>query len=101
MHHSLFASIAAPLAQMMGDDGGMGWGVVMMIVMIVGTLLFIVLAALGVVWLVRSLRDGPSGRGRGDDGRPTALQALERRFAEGEIELDEYRRRRGALERGI
>ena len=71
-----------------------------MIVMVIGMLLFVVLAALGVVWLVRSLRGKPGGQGRGDGERPTALQALERRFAEGEIELDEYRRRRGALERG-
>jgi putative membrane protein len=100
VHHLLFASIAALLAQMMGDDGGMGWGVVMMIVMVIGMLLFIVLAALGVVWLVRSLRGRTGGQGRGDGERPTPLEALERRFAEGEIELDDYRRRREALKRG-
>ncbi len=66
MHDFLFASVIAPLAQMMGGDGGMGWGVLMMIVMIVVTLLFIALAALGVVWLVGELR---SGSKRGERGR--------------------------------
>ncbi len=53
----LTGAIAVPLAQMMGNDDGMGWGTVMMVAMMVALLLFVVLAVLGVIWLVRSLRD--------------------------------------------
>lgn len=92
-------AIAAPLAQMSGGDGGMGWGAAMMIVMILAMLLFVVLAVVGLIWLVRSLRREPGGPDRDDGGPPGALPALERRFAEGEIDIDEYRERRSVLER--
>jgi putative membrane protein len=89
-------AIAAPLAQMMGGDGGMGWGIVMMVAMVLVTVLVIV----GVIWLVRGLlreRD----RASPDDGDPpNALRVLDRRFAAGEIDAEEYRDRRSVLERG-
>jgi uncharacterized membrane protein len=53
-----------------------------------------------VIWLVRSLPRERAGRDRDHGGPPDALQALERRLAEGEIEIDEYRERRSILERG-
>lgn len=95
----LTGAIAAPLAQMMGDDGGgMGWGAAMMAMMVVATLVFVALAVVGLIWLVRSLRDR-AGHERDDGGAPDALRVLERRLAEGEIEIDEYRERRSTLER--
>jgi putative membrane protein len=92
----LTGAIAAPLAQMTGSDGGMGWGIAMMVAM----LLVVVLVVVGVIWLVRSLLRERAGRDRDDSGPPDALRVLERRFAEGEIEIDEYRERRSILERG-
>lgn len=72
----------------------MGWGIVMMAAMIaVGVLL-----VGGAVWLVRDLirrRDTPSAR---DDGSRGALDALDRRFASGEVDAQEYRERRSVLE---
>lgn len=92
----LTGAIAPPFAQMMGGDGGMGWGIVMMVAMVLLTVLVIV----GVIWLVRRLlreRDG----GRPDDRDPAnALRILDRRYAAGEIDAEEYRERRSVLERG-
>lgn len=95
----LAGAIAAPLAQMGGDDGGMSWGGPMMILMIVGMVLFVVLLGVGVVWVVRSLLGERAGRTRSRGEPRDALQALERRLAEGEIDVDEYRERREVLER--
>jgi putative membrane protein len=57
--------------------------------------LFWLLLIVGIVFLVRS-------RGRyplwASGGRETGMDVLERRFAEGEISLDEYRERRSVLE---
>lgn len=96
--HPLTGAIAAPLAQMMGDGGGMGWGTAMMAMMAIATLVFVALAVVGLIWLVRSLRDR-TGHERDDPGAPDALRVLERRLAEGEIEIDEYRERRSIIER--
>lgn len=59
--------------------------------------LFWGLVILGVVWIVR--RSAPWQRG----GPPTprsesGVEILERRFAQGEIELEEYRKRRSVLD---
>ena len=63
-------------------DGGWGWsGVVMMLLM----LAFWAAVIWGVVTVVRGARD------RAVDGDPE--QVLGRRFAAGEIDEDEYRRR--------
>jgi putative membrane protein len=78
---------------MMGDGFGMGWGILMMVVMLV----LVAAVTVGVVWLVvRLVRD------REPDGRTPAggLDVLERRFAAGEIDVDEYRERRAMLEQG-
>jgi putative membrane protein len=55
--------------------------------------LFWVLLIVGIVFLVRG-RDAPWTGG----GRETAIDVLERRFAEGEMSLEEYRERRAVLE---
>lgn len=91
----LTGAIAAPFAQMTGSDGGMGWGIVMM----VATLLLVVLVLVGVILLVRSLLRVRAGSDRDDNEATDALRVLERRLAEGEIEIDEYRARRSILER--
>lgn len=66
---------------------GWGWGW-MTLMMVIGVLL----VALLVVTLLRGSAPGP----RSDD-RPDAEQILAQRLARGEIDEDEYRRRRGAL----
>jgi uncharacterized membrane protein len=55
--------------------------------------LFWVLLIVGIVFLVR-------GRGAPwtDGGRETGIDVLERRFAEGELSLEQYRERRSVLE---
>jgi putative membrane protein len=55
--------------------------------------LFWVLLIVGIVFLVRG-RGGPWTGG----GRETGIDVLERRFAEGELSLEQYRERRSVLE---
>jgi putative membrane protein len=86
-------AIAVLLGQMTGGDGGMGWGTAMMVAMVAVTVLVIV----GVVWLVRALVRGREEPRMGDDAPGSALQILERRFAAGEIDVEEYRERRSEL----
>lgn len=74
---------------------GMGWGgwVAMSLVMV----LFWALVIFAVVAIFR-------GSGRRDDERPSverdAMAILDERFARGEIDEEEYRRRREALRSG-
>lgn len=76
-------------------DVGVGWMVAMMGVMV----LFWAAVILGIVWLVRGgLESRRERRGRG--GAPTATEILERRFAEGAISFDDYRRRRDVIAGG-
>ena len=57
--------------------------------------LFWLLLLVGVVFLIR----GRSGRSPWSSSRPeTGIDVLERRFAEGELSLEEYRERRSVLE---
>jgi uncharacterized membrane protein len=57
--------------------------------------LLLLLLVVGIAFLVRTRsRDQPSTGGR----RETAIEVLERRFAEGELGLEEYRERRSVLE---
>lgn len=73
----------------------MGWGIAMMVVMVLFWVIVIVAAVLLIRHLVRARdRSDPS-----DAASPTALQVLDGRFAQGEIESDEYRERRSILER--
>jgi putative membrane protein len=55
--------------------------------------LFWLLIIVGIVFLVRNR----GGRPPWTDGRETGIDVLERRFAEGELTLDEYRERRAVL----
>lgn len=68
------------------DDG---WWIVMVMMMIV----FWGLVIAGIVWLIRSLPWRHGGRHDGGD----ALDLLDRRFAAGEMSIDEYRERRSIL----
>ena len=88
-----------PLADTWGMHGDVGWGwmVLMMAVMVLfwGAVIF------GIVWLIRSVAGGgstPSGRTSAD--RESAVQILERRFAEGALTLEDYRARRDVLVAG-
>jgi putative membrane protein len=55
-----------------------------------------ILLIVGIVLLVRGRGGwGPPGPGR---GRETGIDVLERRFAEGELSLEQYRERRAVLE---
>jgi putative membrane protein len=54
--------------------------------------LFWLLLIVGIVLLVRSRNGRPPG-----GGRETAIDVLERRFAEGELTLEQYRERRSVL----
>ncbi len=80
------------LADSDGWDGHGGWG---MGGMMIGMVLFWGAIILGIVWLVRG----------GLDRRPhtpeeTALNVLDRRFAEGTISPDAYEQRRRVLTGG-
>jgi putative membrane protein len=88
---------------MMWNDGwGMGAGGVIWIVVMLAVLVLIVV---GIVLLVRGLsgrRDYgqagyPQGPPPGSPGPKTALQILEERYARGEIDQDEFLRRRHDL----
>ena len=66
-----------------------GWGWAMMALF--WTLGVALLA--GLVWAATRRADGP-----GSGAQPTARDLLDERLARGEIDADEYRRRRDALE---
>lgn len=70
--------------------GDGGWWVLMLIAMI----LFWLFVAGAIYWLARG---GVAKIGAARHG-PGARQILDRRFAEGEIEIEEYERRRAALD---
>lgn len=77
------------------DPDGM-WGM-MGPAMILGVIFLLVLLALAVaalVWLVRQLRGSTGSR-----ERRGAREALDRRYAAGEIKREEYLQARGGLER--
>lgn len=72
-------------------------GMMMAPMMILGFgLMVLVVAALiaGVVWLVRNLTGDHN-----TTGRPRAIEQLELRYANGEIDRDDYLQRRDDLER--
>ncbi len=78
----------------MDMDLGMGGGMMlwMLIWGLVG-LALLVLAVLGIVWLVRRT-DNPRAE---HQTQQTADEVLKRRYAAGEIDEDEYLRRRAGL----
>jgi putative membrane protein len=55
--------------------------------------LFWLLLIIGIVFLVRSRNGRPPS-----SGQETGIDVLERRFAEGELSLEQYRERRSVLE---
>lgn len=78
---------------MFWPDGGLnGWGGV---AMTISMLLFWGLLILGAVLLVRALNRPPTSAA--PEPRPSPQQVLTDRFARGEIDEDEYRRRLDAL----
>jgi putative membrane protein len=69
------------------DGDGPGWWIVF-------PLLFWLAVIVAVVLMLRS-RGGPPWGGR---SRETGIDVLERRYAEGELSLEQYRERRSVLE---
>jgi putative membrane protein len=87
---------AIPLADswgMHGDDVGVGWLIVMVPMML--------LMMGGMMWMMRGMGHGSSSPPN-ESPAPTdsPVEILERRFAEGEISIEEYRARREALVNG-
>lgn len=85
-----------PLADTWGMHGDVGWGwmALMMAVMV----LFWGAVILGIVWLVRSVaRGGTVPSAEMPVSRETAVQVLDRRFAEGALTMEDYRARRAVL----
>jgi putative membrane protein len=75
-----------PIAHWNGD--GPGWWIVFFPI-------FWILVITGIIFLVRGRRGGPPWAAQ---SRETGVQVLERRFAEGELSLEQYRERRAVLE---
>lgn len=73
-----------------------GWG---WFAMSLGTVLFLALLIIVGVLIFRSLNK-PSATGRPSAGRPAPEEVLAERFAHGEIDEDEYRRRLAVLRGG-
>jgi uncharacterized membrane protein len=88
-----------PLADTWGMHGDVGWG--WMVLMMALMVLFWGAVVFGIVWLIRGATHGePARSGETLASRETALQILERRFAEGALTLDDYRARREVLMNG-
>jgi putative membrane protein len=71
-----------------------GWGPGAWIVMVVAMLLFWSVVVVGVVMAVRYFRAPDTSS---SDGLPGAEEALRTRFARGEIDEEEYKRRMSVL----
>ena len=96
-HHIMSPSISAlilPVAQWDHHDADGGWW----IVMAVGMVLFWGLVIAGLIWLARTVL-ADRHRDAGVERESSAIDILDRRLAEGDIEIEEYRARRGELER--
>jgi putative membrane protein len=90
--------VSGRVSPMMWDDGGWGTGewILMTVVMIV---FWVGLIAL-VVWLVRSVGANQNAVQTPATSTAKADQMLAERFARGEIDEDEYKRRRDLLHAG-
>ena len=77
-----------------GDMGWAGW-----LFMSLWTVLLIALLAALVVYLIRVSAADRRSRGTPSAGRSRAGDLLDERFARGEIDEEEYRRRRETLDR--
>ncbi len=87
-----------------GFDGmpGVGWlGLVWLLVVVVFWALVISLIVLGIRWLVRADRNsrlgGPGGWGSPGPRPDDPLEILRQRYARGEIDDEEYERRKRTL----
>ena len=81
-------------------DGGMGWGFVL--VGLIMMVLFWGAVIVGIVLVIRALTQQPGARPQGErpapePPRPRALDLLEERYARGEIDREEFTRRRDDL----
>ncbi|MGZ5417740.1 MAG: SHOCT domain-containing protein [Nocardioides sp.] len=78
-----------------GWGDGMGWGGWLMM----GLFVVVCLALLGglLYWLVQGTRGGMSAQPSPPPTRPSAQSALDERFARGDIDEDEYLRRKSVL----
>lgn len=100
----MMSVLAFPLDDTWGmhDGVGTGWGIVMLI----GMVLFWGAIVLGIVWLIRAGARGWWARGdrlvtsESPVTRESPVEILERRFAEGAISLEDYRARREVLVHG-
>jgi putative membrane protein len=72
----------------MHGDYGAGW----MVVMMIGMVIFWGAIILAVVWLIRGGTDHSTHK-----QEETPLDVLDRRFAEGQMSVEEYRERRAEL----
>jgi len=85
-----------PLADSWGmhdGDVGMGWLIVMVPLML--------LMMGGMMWMMMRGMGGGSAPSESSGTTESPVDILERRFAEGEISIEEYRARREALVNGI
>jgi putative membrane protein len=80
------ALVLADQGHMAGSDFQWWW-----LPMMGGMILFWGLVIVGIVWLVRG------GLGPREDKKVSAVELLERRLAEGDLTVEEYRQRRGVL----
>jgi putative membrane protein len=88
-----------PLADTWGMHGDVGWGwmALMMVVMV----LFWGAVIVGIVWLIRTIAGGgPAPARETPAGRESAVEILDRRFAEGALTVEDYRARRAILADG-
>lgn len=88
-----------PVADTWGMHGDVGWGwmALMMAVMV----LFWGAVIVGIVWLIRSVAGGgPVPSRETPVNRETAVEILERRFAEGALTFEDYHARREVLVNG-
>lgn len=78
--------------------GGWGWGwmglMMVMMVLFWGAIIF------GIFWVVRGTTRGEWGRRETPGEKESAVEILDRRFAEGEITPEDYRARREVLLNG-
>lgn len=82
----------ACMNMMMGSGGAL-----MMLLMVLFWVAVIVLVVLGIRWLLRQQRGAGTGTGTERAGGGDALRILERRYAAGEIDREEFEERRRAL----
>ena len=74
---------------MMGGYFGFGW---------LFMLLFLVFMVAGIVWLVLAIARSQGTAGMKNESGSRALRILEERLARGEIDTEEFRTRRAAIE---